>query len=170
MPEPVVLGPSVGHRVRAISTIITDWETASADRRPVDPPPVVGLRIFESEPGSDKQTDITFVYNANFFLYTTIQTARPTAQDCLPDPPSLPSLTGVPVAGITYLDRSTPAAYFIFLDLSVRHEGRFVLKFHLYEGIKDARDSTTPLPDTILRNDLSTPKSPQTFLHFCQDV
>ena len=42
---------------------------SSADRRPVDPPPIVELRIFEGE-GANK-TDITFAYNANFFLFGT---------------------------------------------------------------------------------------------------
>jgi hypothetical protein len=42
---------------------------SSADRRPVDPPPIVELRIFEGE-GANK-ADITFAYNANFFLFGT---------------------------------------------------------------------------------------------------
>jgi hypothetical protein len=40
---------------------------SSADRRPVDPPPIVELRVFEGE-GSNKN-EITFAYNANFFLF-----------------------------------------------------------------------------------------------------
>lgn len=92
---------------------------SSADRRPVDPPPVVELRIFEGE----AKNDITFSYNANFFLYTTLENARPIAQGRVPAAQtSFPVLTGMPVAGMAYLDRPSPAGYFIFPDL------RFAMK------------------------------------------
>jgi hypothetical protein len=48
-----------------------------------------------------------------------------------------PVLTGVPVSGMAYLDRPAPAGYFIFPDLSVRHEGRYRLRFGLYEHSND---------------------------------
>lgn len=147
---------------------------SSADRRPVDPPPVVELRIFESEPGIDSpQTDITFAYNANFFLYATLDTARPIAHGRMAGPPSCPVLTGVPVAGVAYLDRPSQAGYFIFPDLSVRHEGRYRLNFHLYEEIKEAKDadkdSSDPLPNQI-RNNLGKPGPPQASLSFRLEV
>ena len=129
-------------------------ETASADRRPVDPPPVVELRIFESDPNNDlHKTDITFAYNASFFLYATLQTARPIAHGRVAGTPSTPVLTGVPVAGIAYLDRPSQAGYFIFPDLSVRHEGRYRLTFHLYEETKDPKDADRdpPMPDTTVQ-------------------
>lgn len=134
---------------------------------------MVELRIFESELNSDKQTDITFAYNANFFLYATLETARPTAQGRLPHPPSPPVLTGVPVAGIAYLDRPTQAGYFIFPDLSVRHEGRYVLNFHLYEEIKDPKDAdkdSPPPANTLSHSNPDKPGSPQNFLSFRLDV
>jgi len=151
-----------------------NWQIASADRRPVDPPPVVELRIFESDPANDTQkTDITFAYNANFFLYATLDTARPIAHGRVTGPPSCPVLTGVPVAGVAYLDRPSQAGYFIFPDLSVRHEGRYRLNFHLYEEIKDAKDadkdSTLPLPNQINRSN-SKPGTPQAYLHFRLEV
>lgn len=49
-------------------------------------------------------------------------------------------LTGTPVAGMVYLDRPEPAGYFIFPDLSVRHEGKYRLGFSLYEELKEAKD------------------------------
>lgn len=147
---------------------------SSADRRPVDPPPVVELRIFESDPNNDAhKTDITFAYNANFFLYATLETARPIAHGRVAGPPSCPVLTGVPVAGIAYLDRPSQAGYFIFPDLSVRHEGRYRLAFHLYEEIKDGKDadkdSNLPLPNQVGRNN-ANPGVPQAFLNFRLDV
>ena len=46
----------------------------------------------------------------------------------------------MPVAGMAYLDRPSPGGYFIFPDLSVRHEGKFRLSFNLYEELKEAKD------------------------------
>ncbi|KAJ5578103.1 uncharacterized protein N7459_007067 [Penicillium hispanicum] len=148
---------------------------SSADRRPVDPPPVVELRIFQSEPGNEAQkTDITFAYNANFFLYATLDAARPIAHGRVAGPPSCPVLTGVPVAGVAYLDRPSQAGYFIFPDLSVRHEGRYRLNFHLYEEIKDAKDadkdSPISMPNQLARPTTTKPGIPQAFLHFRLEV
>ncbi|OCK80351.1 hypothetical protein K432DRAFT_297828 [Lepidopterella palustris CBS 459.81] len=112
---------------------------SSADRRPVDPPPIVELRVFEGE-GPNMQ-EVTFCYSANFFLFATLEHARTMAQGRVPPAPtSFPVLTGTPVAGMAYLDRPTPAGYFIFPDLSVRHEGKYRLSFALYEELKDAKD------------------------------
>ena len=86
--------------------------------------------------------EITFSYNANFFLFVTLENARAMAQGRLPpSQTSLPVLTGTPVAGMSYLDRPSPAGYFIFPDLSVRHEGKYRLSFTLYEQLKDNKDS-----------------------------
>ena len=51
-----------------------------------------------------------------------------------------PVLTGMPVSGMAYLDRPQEAGYFLFPDLSVRHEGRYRLTFNLYEQTKDEKD------------------------------
>lgn len=109
---------------------------SSADRRPVDPPPIVELRVFEGE------QEITFPYNANFFLFATLENARAIApgRGAPSASPNFPVLTGTPVAGMAYLDRPTPAGYFIFPDLSVRHEGKYRLSFALYEELKDPKD------------------------------
>lgn len=115
---------------------------SSADRRPVDPPPVVELRIFEGD-GPEKE-DITFGYSANFFLFATLEVARPIANGRVhhhPPPQQVPVLTGMPVSGMAYLDRPTEAGYFIFPDLSVRHEGAYKLSFNLYEETKNAEDA-----------------------------
>lgn len=44
------------------------------------------------------------------------------------------------MAGMVYLDRPSPAGYFIFPDLSVRHEGVYRLSFSLYEELKNLGD------------------------------
>ncbi|PWY73087.1 hypothetical protein BO94DRAFT_239338 [Aspergillus sclerotioniger CBS 115572] len=146
---------------------------SSADRRPVDPPPVVQLHIYESDPKDDRhRTDITFAYNANFFLFATLETARPMAQGRLAPTPTFPVLTGVPVAGVAYLDRPVPAGYFIFPDLSVRHEGVYRLSFHLYEETKDSKDADegTPILSPVMKVNGSKPSAPRSFLNFRLEV
>ncbi|KAF3491961.1 uncharacterized protein GIQ15_01478 [Arthroderma uncinatum] len=151
---------------------------SSADRRPVDPPPIVEMRIFESDPNNDMQkTDVTFSYNANFFLFATLEWARPFAHGRVQgQPPSCPVLTGVPVAGIAYLDRPSQAGYFIFPDLSVRHEGLYRLNFSLYEEPKDAKDedkvALAPV-GTVSTTGMTMPmksKQPQKSMYFRLEV
>lgn len=114
-----------------------------ADRRPVDPPPVIELKIFSGT--GDERSDITFSHNSNFFLFATLEQARPIAQGRgMPAPAPAPVLTGVPVSGMAYLDRPKPAGYFIFPDLSVRHEGKYRLRFSLYEETKDRDEMPQP--------------------------
>lgn len=114
---------------------------ANSDRRPVDPPPVVELRIIEG-PSIKEGRDITFDYNANFFLYASLEHARPIAHGRVQTPATSnpPILTGVPASGMAYLDRPMEAGYFIFPDLSVRHEGRYRLTFSLFETTKEEKD------------------------------
>lgn len=145
---------------------------SSADRRPVDPPPVVELRIFEGE----AKNDITFSYNANFFLYTTLENARPIAQGRVPAAQtSFPVLTGMPVAGMAYLDRPSPAGYFIFPDLPVRHEGKYRLSFNLFEELKESKDGDAePAAGSPESEDTKTarnnPLAPQAHVHFRLEV
>ncbi|KAL9124752.1 MAG: hypothetical protein Q9217_005948 [Psora testacea] len=147
---------------------------SSADRRPVDPPPIVELRILEGE-GEEKK-DVTFSHNANFFLYTTLEHARPMNQGRVAvSANTLPVLTGTPVAGMAYLDRPEPAGYFIFPDLSVRHEGKYRLSFNLYEELKEPeRDADAGAPEgsptTKERRLASNPTGPRNFVHFRLEV
>jgi hypothetical protein len=119
--------------------------------------------------GPNCEKDITFNYNANFFLYCTLENSRNThpgrtsaGNNCAG---SLPVLTGTPVAGVAMLDRPEKAGYFIFPDLSVRHEGKYRLQFSLYEELKDPRDfdaeiealrAATPNPQFSYRLDVRT--------------
>ena len=106
----------------------------------MDPPPVVELKIFEID--GPTRTDITFAYDANFFLFATLEMARPIANGRVPTPAAqVPVLTGMPVSGMAYLDRPSEAGYFIFPDLSVRHEGKYRLSFNLYEETKNVKDA-----------------------------
>ncbi|KAI1262384.1 hypothetical protein F5Y18DRAFT_157986 [Xylariaceae sp. FL1019] len=114
---------------------------SSNDRRPVDPPPVVVLKIYEG-PTLEQARDVTFDYNVDFFCYASLEQARVIAPGRVQAPQAnqVPVLSGFPVSGCCYLDRPDPAGYFIFPDLSVRHEGRYRLVFSLYELVKDEKD------------------------------
>ncbi|MCJ1340316.1 velvet protein [Bachmanniomyces sp. S44760] len=143
---------------------------SSADRRPVDPPPVVELRVLEGE----AKNDITFSYNSNFFLYTTLESARPIAQGRVPTIAAPPVLTGMPVAGMAYLDRPAPAGYFIFPDLSVRHEGKYRLSFNLFEELKESKDEDND-PNASSESaqfipNPNNPTAPRMHVHFRLEV
>lgn len=112
---------------------------SSADRRPVDPPPIVELRIYEGD-NDQNLKDITFQMSANYFLFTTLEPAKKIAQPRGQQDNRACVLTGTPVAGMVYLDRPNQAGYFIFPDLSVRHEGQYQLSFNLYEELKEPKD------------------------------
>lgn len=116
-----------------------DQPPASADRRPVDPPPIVELKIFDGDVAPEN--DITFAMNATYFLFATLEQARPMAHGRVPeDKTRHPVLTGTSVTGMVYYERPEPAGYFIFPDLSVRHEGKYRLSFDLYEEVKKPKD------------------------------
>lgn len=136
----------------------------------MDPPPVVQLRILEGE----AKNDITFSYNANFFLYTTLENARPIAQGRVSSTAqaSFPVLTGTPVAGIAYLDRPDLAGYFVFPDLSVRHEGKYRLSFNLYEEVKDPKDADAEPAGMSLEiaEVKHAPMAPQVHMHYRFEV
>ncbi|KAH8677420.1 velvet factor-domain-containing protein [Xylariales sp. PMI_506] len=118
---------------------------SSADRRPVDPPPIVKLQVYEGE-SVEEGKEITMDYNSDFFLFVSLENARPMAHGRVQTPAATtpPVLTGVPVSACCYLDRPVPAGYFLFPDLSVRHEGRYKLIFRLYERNKDPEDANMP--------------------------
>lgn len=101
---------------------------------------MVELRVFANG------VDITMAYDATFMLYASLEVARPIASGKMQQPQSIPVLTGVAVASAAYLDRPKPAAYFIFPDLSVRHEGWYRLKFSLFEGVKHEADADVGKP------------------------
>ena len=78
-------------------------------------------------------------------LYASLENSRPIAHGRL-HPGGIPVLTGVTVASPAYLDKPEKAAYFIFPDLSVRHEGWYRLRFSLFEGIKEGKDADPDRP------------------------
>ena len=101
---------------------------------------MVELRIKEGGSTFEEGKEITFDYNASFFLYASLEQNRKIAPGRMQGQPNPPILTGVPASGMAYLDRPTAAGYFIFPDLSVRHEGQYRLSFSLFETTKEEKD------------------------------
>jgi hypothetical protein len=112
-------------------------------------------------------------YDAGFMLYASLEAARPIANGKMaPASANLPVLSGVCVASAAYLDKPSKAAYFIFPDLSVRHEGWYRLKFSLFEQVKNALDadrgrefvddrtSNGPLPHEAMANRMEVVSKP----------
>lgn len=97
------------------------------------------MKIFEG-PHRENAKDITFSYNADFFLYANLHHAPDISSGRVAPPGTPPVLTGMPVSSMILLDRPTEAGYFIFSDLSVRHEGKYYLTFSLMEEVKEDRD------------------------------
>lgn len=125
------------------------------------------MKVFEG-PHRETAKDITFPYNADFFLYASLhhapmedQHGRPTPQTNGP-----PVLTGMPVSSMILLDRPEEAGYFIFSDLSVRHEGKYFLTFALMEEVKEDRDMD---PDETMSgtDEITGPDVRPNDRHFC---
>ena len=112
------------------------------------------LRIFELA-GKDETKEITMSYDASFMLHASLEASRPIANGQRFSGPLSPVLTGLPVAAANYLDRPKPAAYFIFSDLSVRHEGWFRLRFSLLEQVKLPEDADPERPLAVVQDPAS---------------
>jgi hypothetical protein len=92
-------------------------------------------------------------YDATFMVYASLEPARAILHGRIHTPPTIPVLAGVTVASAAYLEKPRRAAYFIFPDLSVRHEGLYRLRFSLFEGVK--HDSDADLGKPFNRNEKS---------------
>ena len=89
-------------------------------------------------------------------MFATLEHARVIAHGRVQTPAANtpPVLTGMPVSGMAYLDRPQEAGYFLFPDLSVRHEGRYRLTFNLYEQTKEEKDMDKEPSESKLACDL----------------
>ncbi|PMD38023.1 hypothetical protein L207DRAFT_376881, partial [Hyaloscypha variabilis F] len=105
--------------------------------KPVDPPPVIGLVIFENRGGIEE--DITSSYSGSLIAVANLDTAE-TGSGSTPNQEEsrLPSvLRGSSASGAHYLRRPFAGIFFIFADLFVSEQGRYKLCFNFYENIKD---------------------------------
>ncbi|PVU98031.1 hypothetical protein BB561_000137 [Smittium simulii] len=103
-----------------------------SDRRPIDPPPIIQLQVFDPTLTGNNQN---FLHNPYYFMYTTLISSDgkeelSTLADC-----KARTITGSSVSSLSFLkdDSGMYGAFFVFPDLSVRCEGVYKLKFLLFE-------------------------------------
>ncbi|ORE09585.1 hypothetical protein BCV72DRAFT_58352 [Rhizopus microsporus var. microsporus] len=103
-----------------------------ADRRPIDPPPIVQFRVIDpSLPSNDK----TYLQNPYYFMYASLMAADLDEELHLLRDGKTRSTTGSVVSSLYHLKDidNTDAGFFVFPDLSVRMEGCYRLKLSLFE-------------------------------------
>ncbi|GAA5796598.1 hypothetical protein HPULCUR_001971 [Helicostylum pulchrum] len=98
------------------------------DRRPIDPPPIVQIRLNNATP---QQTDS---FHQNSYFYMCANLAHPIDDDEIYTP-THNALSGQTVSSMYKLKDidNHDGAFFIFGDLSVKVEGNFRLKLSLFE-------------------------------------
>ncbi len=109
-----------------------------ADRRPIDPPPIVQLRVTEYSESAEPPTPTTvFLQNPYYFMFASL--ASPDSDDelhVLKDGRTR-CTTGSVVSSLYHLkdteNGGVDAGFFVFPDLSVRTEGSYRLKLSLFE-------------------------------------
>ena len=109
------------------------------------------MRIYEGDV-YETARDITFDHQSDFIMWASLKHARPMANGRVQTAAatSPPVLTGQNCCSGTPLQNPEPCLYFLFTDLAIRHEGRYILEFMLMERMKDARDedlATTELSE-----------------------
>ncbi|ORY02910.1 hypothetical protein K493DRAFT_207633 [Basidiobolus meristosporus CBS 931.73] len=100
------------------------------DRRPIDPPPVVQI-CTDGDNGEDE-----YLQNPNFIVYVSLLSDQEELQEKIPPR----RLAGTLVSSLHKLKDidQCEKGFFIFPDISVRLEGKFRLRFNLYELISQS--------------------------------
>ncbi|KAI9758850.1 MAG: hypothetical protein M4579_002796 [Chaenotheca gracillima] len=105
-------------------------DRGATDRKPVDPPPIVQLKINDtSDPAQN------YLQSPYFFMCCNLHEAN--AESPAAVPPQT-ALAGTLVSSLHRLKDvdNTDGGFFVFGDLSVKLEGNFRLRFSLFEMIK----------------------------------
>ncbi|KAG1810473.1 velvet factor-domain-containing protein [Suillus plorans] len=124
-----------------------------ADRRPIDPPPIIQLRVIDPQTrqppsparldgdDSDPSYAHSFLQNPYYFMFASL--AKPdddTELHWLKDGKTR-CTTGSVVSSLYHLkdteNRNEDAGFFVFPDLSVRTEGSYRLKLSLFEVVSN---------------------------------
>ncbi|OJA15813.1 hypothetical protein AZE42_09168 [Rhizopogon vesiculosus] len=137
-----------------------------ADRRPIDPPPIIQLRVIDPQtrqPPSPARLDAddsdpsyahSFLQNPYYFMFASL--AKPdddTELHWLKDGKTR-CTTGSVVSSLYHLkdteNRNEDAGFFVFPDLSVRTEGSYRLKLSLFEVVRSVSFCITHTPPHLL--------------------
>ncbi|KAK0124277.1 hypothetical protein ONS95_009250 [Cadophora gregata] len=105
------------------------------DRKPVDPPPIIQLKISPQVDAAQNFLQSPYFFMSCSLLPESDHAQLPTAAGSLGS-----TLAGTLVSSLHRLKDTDnyDGAFFVFGDLSVKHEGRFRLQFTLYEMRGDA--------------------------------
>jgi hypothetical protein len=102
------------------------------DRRPIDPPPILQLRVFSQNDGSELRQ---FSLSPYFVMHASL--LHPEKEECVHmfKDGKERTTNGCTVSGMHRLrdDQGIEGSFFVFPDLSVRAEGEWRLHFSLYE-------------------------------------
>ncbi|KAF2752411.1 hypothetical protein EJ05DRAFT_446713 [Pseudovirgaria hyperparasitica] len=105
-------------------------EKAFEQRRPIDPPPIIELHIFDNYAQEETQVQVF----GTFFLVATIESVSPYEKPAQSSNDEL-------MIGISVSHMQCPSlgksAFFVFPDLSVRRSGSYRLTFTLYSLFTD---------------------------------
>ncbi|OJJ44026.1 hypothetical protein ASPZODRAFT_135465 [Penicilliopsis zonata CBS 506.65] len=114
------------------------------ERKPVDPPPIVQLRVRE------ESSYLAQHYLQSPYYFMCCSLYDPTEDHPVPVAPST-ALAGTLVSSLHRLKDvdNNDGGFFVFGDLSVKIEGDFRLKFTLFEMRNDSRDVVTYLKSII---------------------
>nr|XP_019047741.1 hypothetical protein I302_04358 [Kwoniella bestiolae CBS 10118]OCF26671.1 hypothetical protein I302_04358 [Kwoniella bestiolae CBS 10118] len=123
-----------------------------SDRRPVDPTPIIQLKVIDENGEDITSTDprsrtplrrpspgpngMTFMQNPYYFLFACLVGGDENEDELhVIDDGKTRFLTGTPVSSLYHLKDldNSDAAFFVFPDLGVRKEGRYKLKLTLFE-------------------------------------
>ena len=117
----------------------------SADRRPIDPPPVVQLRVIDHRKGADRSAGSageelqanSYLQNPYYFMWASLAKPDDDAELHWLKDGRTGCTTGSVVSSLFHLkdpdNNNEDAGMFIFSDLSVRTEGSYRLKLSLFE-------------------------------------
>ncbi|KAI8149384.1 velvet factor-domain-containing protein [Fennellomyces sp. T-0311] len=122
-----------------------------ADRRPIDPPPIVQLRVNDPNlPSTDRSS---YLQNPYYFMYASLMAADLDEELHLLRDGKTRSTTGSVVSSLYHLKDidNSDAGFFVFPDLSVRVEGNYRLKLSLFEIIgKDVFHCVSIISDVFI--------------------
>lgn len=119
--------------------------STAADRRPIDPPPIVQLRVTNANTGNqitphstDKETS-AFLQNPYYFMFASLAAPDSDEELHLLKDGKTRYTTGSVVSSLYHLkdheNGGKDAGFFVFPDLSVRTEGSYRLKLSLFEVV-----------------------------------
>ncbi|KAF9928000.1 hypothetical protein BGZ65_006475, partial [Modicella reniformis] len=102
------------------------------DRRPIDPPPIVQIKL--SDPTTDKNKD--YLQSPYLFVCCNLVHANNPSGEIVA--PAHRALAGTVVSSLNRLKDidNTDGGFFVFGDMSVRTEGHFCLRLTLFELIE----------------------------------